>query len=349
MEDSFIIQQDDPILITGATGFIGSRVLANLLERGFRRVVCFVRQSSDIAGLNAINKRLVGSHVSIVQGNLLSPKDCAAATRDIAVIYHLAAGGSSKSFPDAVMNTVIPTRNLLEGALQHGCLKRFVNVSSLAVYSNRQGQLLDEQSEVESHADLRGDAYAFAKNQQDELLVEYAQRYQIPYVIVRPGYVYGPGRSEISSRVGIGAFGPFLHLGGGNTIPFTYVDNCAEAIALAGLKAGVDGEVFNIVDDDLPTSRQFLRSYKRNVKRFRSYYVPHALSYALCALWEWYADWSKGQLPPVFNRKRWYVYWKKTRYSNVKLKTQVGWTPRVPTAEGLQRYFQSCRPGGRHA
>jgi len=57
---------------------------------------------------------------------------------------------------------------------------------------------------------------------------------------------------------------------GQNTIPLTYVDNCAEAIALAGLRRGVDGDVFNIVDDDLPTSRQFLRLYKKHVKHFAS-------------------------------------------------------------------------------
>ena len=101
-------------------------------------------------------------------------------------------------------------------------------------------------------------------------------------MIVRPGSVYGAGKREIAGRVGIGTFGLFLHLGGSNTIPFTYVDNCAEAIVLAGLVKGVDGEVFNVVDDDLPSSRQFLRLYKKNVRRFKSLYVPHAVSYALC-------------------------------------------------------------------
>ena len=55
-------------------------------------------------------------------------------------------------------------------------------------------------------------------------------------------------------------------MGGSNTIPFTYVDNCAEAIVLAGLVKGVDGEALNIVDDDLPSSREFLRLYKNNVR-----------------------------------------------------------------------------------
>jgi len=145
--------------------------------------------------------------------------------------------------------------------------------------------------------------------------------------------------------VGIDTFGVFMHLGGSNRIPLTYVDNCSDAIVLAGVTPGVEGEVFNIVDDDLPSSRQFLRQYKRNVKRFTSIYIPRPVSYVLCRLWEKYSNWSEGQLPPVFNRRRWNSEWKKTRYSNEKLKAKLGWTPKVSMQEGLSRYFAGCREG----
>lgn len=209
--------------------------------------------------------------------------------------------------------------------------------------------MLDESCPVEKDAALRGEAYCFAKVKQDEIVKECCQHLGIPYVIVRPGYVYGPGNPPIPGRVGIGTFGIFLHLGGSNTIPLTYVDNCAEAIALIGLKRGIDGEVFNVVDDDLPTSRKFLRLYKKNVKGFRSLYVPHAVSYVLCYLWEKYSAWSEGQIVPAFNCKRWHAYWKKTHFSNAKLKLHVGWAPKVPMAEGLRRYFESCRFGGSYS
>jgi nucleoside-diphosphate-sugar epimerase len=219
------------------------------------------------------------------------------------------------------------------------------------VYTNRQkprGRLLDESCPIEGHPEQR-DAYTFAKVKQDQIVMEYGKKFGMPYVIVRPGYVYGPGKKAITGRVGIDTFGIFLHLGGSNKIPFTYVDNCAEAIALSGLKKGIDGEIFNIVDDDLPSSGQFLRQYKRNVKRFKSIYVPHAVSYALCGMWERYSAWSEGQLPSAFNRREWHAYWKKTTYSNEKLKQRLNWEPRVPTAEGLRRYFEACRNAGRHA
>jgi nucleoside-diphosphate-sugar epimerase len=351
--DDFIIGPDDPILITGATGFIGSRLIESLRDRGFRNLRCFARPSSEVARLEAIaGRRREEARIEVIKGNLLSHEDCVAATKDVAVIFHLAAGRGEKSFPDAFMNSVVTTRNLLEASLRHTCLRRFVNISSFAVYTNTQKprlRLLDESCPVEKHPELRGDAYCFAKVKQDEIVTEYGKRFGIPYVIVRPGYVYGPGNEAITGRVGIGTFGVFLHLGGSNTIPFTYVDNCAEAIVLAGLKNGVDGEVFNVVDDDLPSSRAFLRVYKQNVRSFTSLYVPHVVSYALCCLWEKYSNWSEGQLPPVFNRRAWHAYWRKTRYSNEKVKARLGWTPKVPTTEGFRRYFQSCRERGRRA
>jgi nucleoside-diphosphate-sugar epimerase len=345
--DTSIIGPADQILVTGATGLIGPRVVQALVNRGFRNIRCFVRPSSETAALTALSSsRRDGTRIEVFRGNLLSPADCVAATRDAAVIFHLATSRDGKSFPDAFMNSVVTTRNLLEASLQHGCLRRFVNISSLAVYSNtdkRRGRLLDETCPIEKHPERRGDAYCFAKVKQDEIVVEYGNRFGIPHVIVRPGHVYGPGQTAISSRVGIGTFGLFLHLGGSNTIPFVYVDNCADGIALAGIRQGLDGAVFNLVDDDLPSSRTFLRLYKKQVRRFASLYVPHPVSYALCYLWERYSSWSEGQLPPVFNRRSWHAYWKGTRYSNDRLKAQVGWTQRVPTAEGFARYFEACR------
>ena len=351
--DDFIIGPEDPILVTGATGFVGLRVVEDLLDRGFHKVTCFTRPSSEMAKLKSIaDYPGARSRLRFVKGNLLSREDCANAVSDAAVILHLAAGGSDKCYPDAFLNTVVTTRNLLDASLQYKCLRRFVNVSSLAVYSNvhkSHWRLLDESCPVETHPDLRGDAYCFAKVKQDEIVTEYGRKFGIPYVIVRPGYVYGPGRLAISSRVGITTFGLFLHLGGSNLMPFTYVDNCAAAIVLAGLKPGIDGEVFNVIDDDLPSSRQFLSLYKQKVRKFRSLYIPHVVSHTLCCTWERYSNWSEGQLPPVFNNRKWHAYWKKTCYSNDKLKRRVGWMPKVGRAEAFRQYFESCQAGGRGA
>jgi len=345
----FAIGKDDLVLVTGATGFIGKRLVRTLLGRGFRNLRCFARPSSDVGALFEDSGE--GSSVEVFTGNLLSREDCLAATKGAKVIFHLAAGTAEKSFAGAYLNSVVTTRNLLEAARTHGCLCKIVTISSFVVYTNsgKRGRLLDEYCPIEAHPDKRGDAYCYAKVRQDEFVAAYCDRAGIPYVIVRPGYVYGPGKVAITGRVGIDTFGFFLHLGGSNPVPFTYIDNCAEAIMLAGLKKESDGQVFNVVDNALPSSRKFLRQYKRHVKRFRSIYVPHFLSYLLCYAWERYSVWSEGQLPPAFNRLKWHVFWKKTRYSNKKLKVLLGWSPKVSIAEGLSRYFEACRSGGGNA
>jgi nucleoside-diphosphate-sugar epimerase len=158
-------------------------------------------------------------------------------------------------------------------------------------------------------------------------------------VIVRPGAVFGPGKRELSGRIGINTFGFFIHLGGSNQLPLTFVDNCADAIVLSGLKPGVDGETFNIVDDELVTSKQLLAAYKGAVSSFFSIRVPYPLAYGFSYAWEKYSHWSKGQLPPVFNRRRCSAEWKGNHYSNQKLHERLGWRPRVPMEQAMKAFL----------
>ena len=128
--------QTDPILITGSNGFIGARVVGTLLDYGFSNLRCLVRPSSNLIALN----KVIGAHqkvkLQVIEGNLLSREDCEKITGNISVIYHLAAGRGVKSYPDAYLNSVVATRNLLDATLRNKNLKRFVNVSSFSVYSN---------------------------------------------------------------------------------------------------------------------------------------------------------------------------------------------------------------------
>ena len=93
-------------------------------------------------------------NVELVTGDLLSRDDCRKATEGVSIIYHLAAG-MEKSFAGAFMNSALATRNLMDAFLQYGQPKRFVNVSSFAVYSNlslKRGALLDETCPLEGCA-----------------------------------------------------------------------------------------------------------------------------------------------------------------------------------------------------
>jgi nucleoside-diphosphate-sugar epimerase len=134
-----------------------------------------------------------------------------------------------------------------------------------------------------------------------------------------------------------------MHLGGNNRIPFTFINNCADAVVRSGLVKGVEDEIFNIVDDQLPTSKQFLRLYKRKVERFFSLSIYYRFFYLVCYLWEKYSVWSRGQLPPAYNRRICATLWKGNRYSNSKLKKILDWTPKVSMMDGLELYFKYSR------
>jgi nucleoside-diphosphate-sugar epimerase len=339
---------DDLILVTGSNGFIGAKVVEILLEYGFSNLRCFVRPSSQLDRLKTVRRQFdEAKNVELIAGDLLSREDCEKAAEGASIIYHLAAG-IEKSFAGAFMNSALATRNLMEAFLERGQSKRFVNVSSFAVYSNlklRHGDLLDETCELEKKPQERYDAYCFGKLKQEELVKEYGAKHALPYVILRPGYVFGPGKETLSGRIGINTFGPFIQVNGSNQLPLTFVDNCAEAIVLAGLRRGVDGEVFNVVDDDLVTGREFLRRYKV-ARPLRAIRVPYWAAYGACFLWEKYSKWSKGQLPPVFNRRRCSAEWKGNRYSNRKLREQLGWKPRVPMQHAMKAFVAQFGSNG---
>lgn len=344
-QSTYIIDPEGRILVTGANGFVGSRVVRALLASGFKGVRCLARSTGKAGSLEAIVRESGEESVEVIKGNLLSRETCLKATAGVSVIYHLAAG-VEKSYPGCFLNSVVATRNLLEAAINEPALKRFVNISSIAVYSNNgipRGGLLDESSAIDTRMVERFEPYTYGKMKQDEIVLEYAKKHDLPYVIVRPSVVFGPGKAKITDRIGSELLGVFLHKGLGNRIPLTYVDNCAEAIVLAGLRKGIEGQVFNITDDDLPTSREFLRSYKRQVRRFLSIPVPYGIWLLFCGLWERYSIWSGGQLPPVFNRRGCAVYWRGNTYSNRKAKDMLGWRPKISMQEGLRRFFEYMR------
>lgn len=347
MAKDLAISYSDKILITGSRGFIGRRVVKSLLDLGFMNLRCLVRPSGDLSALRRIIDLHESAKVDIFLGNLLSQEDCNKVTEGVRVVYHLAAAIKDTSFQSSYLNNVVTTENLLNGVSLHKTLQRFVNVSSLAVYSNlklKQGALLDEKSTLESDVVKRDDAYCNAKIRQEQLVAGYCEANNLSYAILRPGIVYGPGIYEIHRMIGrrikIGPFSMFLHLGGSNILPLSYVDNCADAIVLAGIKGRADGEAFNVVDDDLPTSRSFLKLYKKNIRDFKSVYIPYGIMNTFCFLWEKCSSWSKGRLPMKLNIRKCAAAWKGNKFSNAKLKELLGWKPRVNFDEALNRWFE---------
>jgi nucleoside-diphosphate-sugar epimerase len=239
-----------------------------------------------------------------------------------------------------VANTVVGPVNFFEACVAAG-VTRFVLVSSFSVIGaagvSRRG-VIDEAIELEPHPERR-DAYAFAKHRQEILAWEHFRNHGLPLVVVRPGVIFGSPKSILGPRIGVDVFGVFLHLGGRARIPLIFVDNCAELIARAGLVPDIDGEVFCAVDDDLPTSRQLLRRYNRDVKRLWRVRIPYMILKPMARLNVWYSKRTQGHWPALFKPYEVDTLWKGHRYSNEKAKRVLGWRPGVPMAEALDRTF----------
>ncbi len=328
-------------LVTGSNGFLGVALVERLLARGDTDVRCLVRSGSSRGRLAAVLDKHGRGEIFV--GSLASSEAAGAALTDVDVVYHLAA--SLKGAPaDMFLHTVVTSRNLLDAIAATGRPIKIVLISSFSVYGvadMRWGARLDESSPVERHAQRR-DPYAQVKLRQEQLFVERAARDRLPLVILRPGVIYGPAGSPFSNRVGVRLPGLLLHVGGGNELPLSYVDNCAEAIAVAAAAPEAVGQVINVLDDELITARRFLRLYKKNVGRVRSVYCPYPAIWLLSAAMQWYHGYSHGQLPAVLTPYRTASTWKRTRFDNSKLKS-LGWRQLVPTAEALRLTFEALR------
>ncbi len=330
------------ILITGATGFLGRKVVSAFAHSNIGDIRCLVRPGTGLNGLkDACGDRFEKLH--LIQGTLLSLVDCKNIVQGVDLVVHLASG-TSGSPAEHFLNSSVATRNLLLAMSTEKA--KLIHCSSFSVYGCSglpAGAMVNEDTATESVTQKR-DIYAQSKIHQEKLVVNMCQSAGVRYSIIRPGVIYGPHGSAISSRVGLKLFGRFLHLGRNTILPLTYVDNCAEAFRVVAERGIFNGDIYNVVDDDLVTSRTFLGQYKQHVEKLKSIPVPYWVLLLISAACEKYFDYSGGQLPDIFTRYKTRSMWKGFTYSNEKLK-RIGWFPIIGTEEGLRRHFQflACR------
>lgn len=178
-------------MVTGATGFIGGRLVRQLRAAG-HDVHAVVRDPARAAALETLGVR-------VFKGDVTEKDSLRAPMQGMDGLFHLAAwyeiGTRNRSRAEQI--NVQGTRNVLETMRDLG-IPRGVYTSSVAVFSDTRGQLVDETYR-------RGGPwltlYDYTKWKAHYEVAEPAIRAGLPLVIVQPGLVYGPGDQSIVHRM----------------------------------------------------------------------------------------------------------------------------------------------------
>jgi nucleoside-diphosphate-sugar epimerase len=325
------------ICLTGVTGFLGKKVVSELVKEPGFYLRCLVRKTSDVEALLDNLPKETHGRIEFLRGDLNQPDFVLSAFKNIDIFYHIAAapgGGASQLF----LNSVVPMRAIIAAALKQK-VQRFVLISSMGIYGPQNlpsGTTLDERSPIDLQPEKR-DAYTFSKARQESIAWDAFQKHQLPLVIVRPGVIYGPGRPLLTSRVGLQLGSFLLGMGGRQFLPYTYVENCAEAVKLAGTTPDLEGKIVNIVDDELPTGRQLLRAYRQHKNKIKALFLPLFLVHPFWATYAAYCRLSQGQLPLVLDAYKSKAMWKRLSYSNTEAHRLLGWKPKISLTEGIQK------------
>ena len=316
------------LLVTGAGGFLGRFVVREAVARGHEVHALVRRPPAEPPRDHAI-----------VHGDLCVPGSwCEAVGRADAVI-HLAMG--SGGFAEQFAGTVVGTENLL-AAWGRSTL---VLASTFSIYDYlavRAGARLDESSPIETHP-LRRDAYLQTKLVQEELARQHAQT-GAAVVILRPGAIYGAGHLwNGGAAFSIGALP--VCIGPRGELKLTYVENCAAAFVTAAERREAHGHTLNIVDDDLPTARQYAAALRRHgFAAPAPLPVPYAAAAAVARAADGVNRWRWGgraKLPALVVPARLASQYKPLRYANARAKAVLGWSPRYTLDDSLARIAPS--------
>ena len=327
------------LLVTGASGFLGKYVIAEAVRHG-HDVRAVVRGGSLFQDLQR--------PVELAQVDLRSSRGLTQAVSGIDAVIHLAAAKSGDLYTQ-LAGTVVATENLL-AAMSEAAVRQIVHISSFAVYDPMRlpsFSLLDEDAALDDPLGDR-DEYAITKILQEKLVVDYARKNSWRWTVLRPGMLYGPG-NLFNARVGLRmGTGWWLRTGAWARIPLNYVENCAEAILLAVENPQADGQIFNVVDDELPTQRRYARLIaRRTVPRPRIFPVSWTIM-RLIARSAWLMNRAilggRAKIPGIFVPSRLHARCKPLRYSNAKIKSVLGWTPRYGLIEALDRSVAVSAP-----
>lgn len=319
---------NDRLLVTGATGMVGSLVARRAVEAGYR-VRALVRAKAD-------RSLLKGLDIEYVEGDLSQPETFPAAVADVDVVVHTAAKvGDWGHADDYRAINVFALEQLLTAVEREGKLKRWVQISSLGVYPARDHFGSDETVSP----NIEGlDGYTRTKAEAEVLLRQHIDRQQLPATILRPGFIYGPGDRHVVPRLmeKIQA-GKMKLLGDGKKVlNNTYAGNLVDAIMLAIECPGAVGEIFNVRDERLVSREEFVGTIADYLGKPRPGKVPLPVARVLCNAFEAIGKALKKREAPMLTKARLKFMTLNLDFSIDKAKRVLGYRPTVDFKDGMK-------------
>ncbi len=230
------------VLVTGATGLLGSNVAYWLLENGFN-VCCLIRKNSNAIALQNIP-------CEFIIGDITNVYDIDKALNDCSFVIHCAAyTQQSGNFNMFIKTNLYATAILIEACKKHA-IKKFIYVSTANCFSN--GTLSNPGNEQgEFMPWLKRSNYAYSKYMAQQLVLHECKENQFPALVVVPSFILGARDARVSSGKlllnGLKKYLIFYPAGGKS---FVDVDHAAQAIVNA-LSIGKNGESYLLAGENL--------------------------------------------------------------------------------------------------
>jgi len=241
------------VLVTGGAGFIGSRLVQELLKRGCRVKVLDFRYG-PFEGKKKPNLEFVGIGADQLHGGMADRSTVEQAVKDVDVIYHFAINWDGHTWKgtlplaDLFDANIRGTLNLLEVAESWG-IRHFLFSSSCAVYGEPKSMIVDEEAACKPElweGDV-GPQYGIMKLTTEKLCLMYYHSYGLPVTAFRIEFVFHENEALPSSRI-IGNLrkGDTIEVIEGDGYASVHVDEVVQAFLLATLNKNAYGQVFNL-------------------------------------------------------------------------------------------------------
>ena len=321
------------ILVTGASGFLGSELVKQLVANN-ESVRIIVRPSSDISHLVSIKEK-----IEIMEGDILDVPSLEIAMDGIEKIYHSAAViGYDDSFYDSMYKCNIEgTANVVNVALTKG-IKKLLHVSSIAAIGGKPNDLISEETKWEKNEWTTH--YGITK-MLAEREVWRAKQEGLEVVMVNPGIILGSSSNEnkatmrVFKRIASGKM-PFYSNG---TNGFIDVRDVAR-ICIQLMNSPVHSERFILINQNL----SFKDYFERIAKRLNVQPPKRALNKTLGNVFL-FADWMASTLSRrkrSFTKEIFKVSMEHFEYSNEKIKRQLDYTF-IPFDETIDTIAQQLK------